>query len=446
MNTRNFFNHVILGLVLGLLFSMLFCSSSAAALSGTGEDFLKLRAQAAILVDAATGKILYAQNPDELLPTASMAKMMTEYLVLEAVDEKRINWEQKTRISDYAYRISQNLSLSNVPLRKNESYTIRELYEAMAIYSANGATIALAELVGGSEDNFVRMMNEKAEELGLKDYKFVNSTGLNNSDLLGMHPANTGRNEEDMMSARATAKLAFHLIRNYPEVFTFSSVPKRYFREGTKDEISMSNWNFMLPGLIYAYEGVDGLKTGSTTLAGYSFTGTAKRGEVRLLTVIMKTSSIEARFAETRKLLDYGFNNFYRHEVAKARYRSAEGQIPVANGRERTVDIENTKPLTVLIRRGEDRLYQPAYKLDQRVLTSDGRLPAPAPKGNVVGVLVPEYTGEKDYDYLTGDGQDLEGVEVVTVKEVEKAGFFTRILRAIGRFFAAIWQSIVGLF
>ena len=445
MNTRNFFNHVIPGLALGLIFSM-FCSFPAVALSGTGEDFLKIRAQAAILVHTGTGKILYAQNPDELLPTASMAKMMTEYLVLEAIDEKRINWEQEVRISDYVYKISQNLSLSNVPLRKNEPYTVRELYEAMAIYSANGATIALAELVGGSEDNFVRMMNEKAEELGLKDYKFVNSTGLNNSDLLGMHPADTGRNDENMMSARATAKLAFHLIRNYPEVFTFSSVPKRYFREGTKDEISMPNWNFMLPGLIYAYEGMDGLKTGSTTLAGYSFTGTAKRGEVRLLTVIMKTSSIEARFAETRKLLDYGFSNFRWHEVAKAGYRSEEeGQIPVANGREQTVGIENTKPLTVLIRRGEDRLYQPEYKFDQTVLTQDGKLPAPAPKGKVVGLLVPAYKGEKGYDYLTAEGQDLEGVELVIVKEVEKAGFFTRILRAIGRFFATIWQGILKL-
>lgn len=445
MSTKGSINCLVPALILGLIFSM-FCSSPAAALSGTGEDFLRIRARAGILVDASSGKILYAQNPDELLPTASMAKMMTEYLVLEAIDEKRITWEQEVRISDYAYKISQNLTLSNVPLRKSQPYTVRELYEAMAIYSANGATIVLAELVGGSEDNFVRMMNEKAETLGLKDYKFVNSTGLNNSDLLGLHPANTGRNEEDMMSARATAKLAYHLIHDYPEVFTFSSVPKRYFREGTADEISMPNWNFMLPGLIYAYEGMDGLKTGSTTLAGYSFTGTAKRGEVRLITVVMKTSSIEARFAETRKLLDYGFSNFSRQQVAPAGYRNEDqSQIPVADGRELTVGIENQKPLTVLMRRGEGKLYQPKFKLDETVLTPEGKLAAPAPKGKVVGLLVPEYQGEQGYDYLTAEGRDLEGVELVTVKEVERAGFFTRILRAVGRFFSRLWQSILKL-
>jgi len=430
-------------------------SYPALIFAGTGEDFLNIRAKAAILVHADSGKILYAQNPDELLPTASMAKMMTEYLVLEAIGEQRVSWEQQVQISDYVYQISQNLNLSNVPLRRNQRYTVKELYEAMAIYSANGATIALAELIGGSEDNFVRMMNEKAAQLRLKDYNFVNSTGLNNSDLLGMHPANTGRNDEDMMSARATAKLAFHLLRDYPEVFQFSSVPKKNFREGTTDEISMANWNFMLPELIYGYEGMDGLKTGSTALAGYSFTGTAKREGVRYLTVVMKTSSIAARFTETRKLLDYGYANFSLQEVAPAGYREeGKSELPVANGRRLAVGIESNKPLMVLAKRGEEKFYKPVYRMNKTVLTEDGSLVAPVPKGKAVGLLVPEYGAPADtgtYEYLT-DGETneadsaREGVALVTVEDVEKAGFFTRIIRGIGRFFSGIFQGIFSLF
>ena len=120
-----------------------------------------------------------------------MTKMMTEYLVLEAVKNKKINWDQKYTPSEFVYKISQNRELSNVPLRRDGNYTAKELYEAMAIYSANGATIGFAEIIAGSETNFVKMMNEKAAELGLTNFEFVNSTGLENQDLIGMHPDGT---------------------------------------------------------------------------------------------------------------------------------------------------------------------------------------------------------------------------------------------------------------
>ena len=186
----------------------------------------------------------------------------------------RVKWDQEYSVSDYAYQISQDRALSNVPLRADGTYSIKELYEAMTIYSANGATIGIAETIAGSESSFVKMMNEKAEELGLKDYKFVNSTGLNNHDLKGMHVAGDAE-EENIMSARSTAKLAYHLLNDYPDVLETTSIPKKVFREGTDDAINMENWNWMLPGLIFKYEGVDGLKTGTTDFAGYCFTGTA---------------------------------------------------------------------------------------------------------------------------------------------------------------------------
>ncbi|MCY9150150.1 serine hydrolase, partial [Bacillus haynesii] len=149
------------------------------------NDPINVDAKAAILVEASSGKILYSKNPDQRLPVASMAKMMTEYLLLEAIHEGKVKWDQKYTPDDYVYEISQDRSLSNVPLRKDGSYTVKELYQATAIYSANAAAIALSEIVAGSESKFVELMNKKAKELGMKDFKFVNATGLENKDLHG---------------------------------------------------------------------------------------------------------------------------------------------------------------------------------------------------------------------------------------------------------------------
>lgn len=151
--------------VLTLFCSMFVTYSSASAETGPALD---VAAGAAILVEADSGKILYQKNADELLAIASMTKMMSEYLVHKAVDQGKLKWDQKVKVSEYAYKVSQDRSLSNVPLENGGSYTVKELYEAMAIYSANGATIALAEAVAGKEADFVKMMNDQAKEFGLK--------------------------------------------------------------------------------------------------------------------------------------------------------------------------------------------------------------------------------------------------------------------------------------
>lgn len=304
-----------------------------------------------------------------------MTKMMTEYLLLDAIKAKRVKWDQTYTPSDYVYRLSQDRSLSNVPLRKDGQYTVRELYEAMAIYSANAATVAIAEIIAGSEKNFVRMMNEKGKELGLKDYKFVNSTGLSNSDLKGFHPQGTSQDEENVMSARAMATLAYRLLKDHPEVLETASIPKKLFREGTDDEIRMDNWNWMLPGLglVYGYEGVDGLKTGYTEFAGYCFTGTAKRNGVRLISVVMNAKNAsgkttkEARFEETKKLFNYGFNQYSLQTLYPKGYQlKGKEKLPVAKGKEKEVRVKTGKKLSLLVRNGEEKQYKPVYVLDKK--------------------------------------------------------------------------------
>ncbi len=407
------------------------------------EAAFDVEAESAILVDAKSGKILFQKDIDKPLPTASMTKMMSEYLILEAINEGKISWDQQVPISDFVRSLSLETALSNVPLRQDEIYTVKQLYESVAIYSANASTIALAELVAGSEAAFVKMMNDKGAELDLGDYKFVNATGLNNRDLKGNHPEGTGENEENIMSARATAKLAYSLLRDYPEVLETASIPKLDFQAGPDEVISMENWNWMLPGIRpqHDYEGVDGLKTGYTKEAGDSFTGTAERNGVRFISVVMRTDSRDARFNETRKLFDYGFNNFTHVEIIPDGYiPEGSEELPVVAGKERTVAIAGKEALVAIVKNGEEELYSPELKLDESKFNKDGELEAPIEAGEQVGKLTLVYSGEEQADFLYPSQN--EEVAVVTKVAIEKAGWFSMTMRAIGGFFSNVWSGV----
>jgi serine-type D-Ala-D-Ala carboxypeptidase (penicillin-binding protein 5/6) len=432
-------------LVFTLVLSFFTTSMVGFSKSASAAPSLDVKADSAILVDGETGKILFQKNENKMLAPASMSKMMTEYLLLEAIKKDKISWDQKTRISEYAHKISQDRALSNVPLRIDEQYNVRELYQAMAIYSANGATIALAEMVAGSEAEFVKKMNAKAKELGMKDYQFVNATGLNNKDLKGFDHTG-GPSDENMMSARSVAILAFRLINDYPDVLKTTSIPKAVFRDGTDDKTNMPNWNWMLPTLVYGYEGVDGLKTGSTDLAGFSFTGTIKRNNTRLISVVMKTNSYEARFNETKKLFDYGFANFEKADILPANHRIKGAKtIPVVKGKEKEVNVATKEPLSIIIKRGEKENYKPKFVVDKKKLNEDGKLTAPLKKGEVVGHVNIQYKGKgEDYGYLLEN--DTKGkTEVITKESVDKANWFVLGLRGVGNFFAGIWSGTVDM-
>ena len=407
--------------------------------SAAENDSLGLNAEAAILVDAETGAILYEKNADVVLGVASMSKMMTEYLVLEAIKDGSISWDQKVMISEYIHNLSSpNMGLSNVGLTQGEQYTVKELYEAMAIFSANAATSALAEVVGGTEKGFVELMNKKAEELKLGEYKFVNSSGLNNSDLLGNHPAGNP-DDENVMSAKATARLAYHLLKDFPEVIDTASKPVLKFRDGR----DYKNFNYMLPGLVFQYPGVDGLKTGSTDFAGFGFTATAKKGDNRFITVVMKTSSKEERFTETRKLLDYAFSNYTKEEiVAKGTEIKGHKTLPVTKGKEDSVQIESADSIELAIKKGEEKNFEPVLKLDNKKLNDEGELTAPIKKGDKVGTLTVQPKEGEPIEFLTEDGVKTVTVDVIASEDVEKANWFVLSMRAVGGFFADIWGSV----
>ncbi|MDQ0418887.1 D-alanyl-D-alanine carboxypeptidase [Croceifilum oryzae] len=261
-----------------------------------------VEAESYIIMDAKTGQQVYGKSVNQPRPPASMTKMMTEFVILDRIKNGKLSWDDTVEVSPRAAGIDE----SQIELEAGEKMSVRELFMAMAVYSANDATAALAEHVAGTETEFVHEMNQKAKELNLNETHFRNATGLNMTDY--KEPPNV--DGEHVMSAENTANLARTLLQQHPELENIVSTPQYTFYKGTPREKKVINWNRMLPGLDQFYPGVIGLKTGFTTPAGYCFTGVTEQEGKRFITVVMGTKSQDARFTETKKLLDYAFAKF----------------------------------------------------------------------------------------------------------------------------------------
>lgn len=395
---------------------------------------LNLAVKSAILVEASSGKILYKYNENQPLPPASMTKMMTEYLVLEAIKKNKIKWDESVPVSEYAFFVAKMSQSAGVYLNMGESHTVKELYKAMAIASANDATVLLAEKVGGSEANFVSMMNAKAKELGMTQTFFATSTGLE-ADSLGQYSPQTG-GKDNVMSARDAAILARALIRDFPESLEYSKIPELVFREGQPNEIRTKNNNWMLPGLPSYYPDIDGLKTGYTSAAMYCFTGTAKRNDMRLISVVMGTDSKLKRFAETKKLMDYGFSNFKLVKVADAG-KTIKGyeNAAVKKGVDLSVPAVAKSDVMVLTQVGSDAKFVPSVTFKD--------LTAPVKKGQEIGTVTYQVAGEQA-EYLLPSDATGNGVPLVAGKEVEEASWIRLFFRSIIQFFVNIFNNVLG--
>lgn len=416
---------LIKGMTASVLAPILLTSATTVSAAGNTPE---IEANAALAIEFETGKVLLDQHADEQLGIASMTKMMVEYILFEAIKNKELSWDDQLPVSDYAQAVSQNYILSNVPLRAGETYSVKEMYEALAIYSANGATIVLAEAIAGNEPAFVDLMKKKAEEWGIENYHLVNTTGLNNSYLNGhLYPGSTEK-DENSMTAKGIAKVAVKLLQDYPEVLDTSSVPEKIFREGTSDAISMKNWNWMLPGLIYERKNVDGLKTGTTEYAGASITGTAVEGDRRIITVVMGAGDGETnkaqRFKETGKLLDYSFNNWESYEAAKeGDIVKAIEPITVSKGKEKTVALKAGSDLNITAPKGtEENQFEITFRPDAKLFDENGAIVAPVEKGAEVGTFIIKTKGD-NLGYL--DGSKEEEIPAVAAESVKKANVFS---------------------
>lgn len=349
-------------------------------------------AKSAILIERDTGTVLFEKNSDERLSPASMTKIMTMLLIMEALEDGKIQWNEKVRTSEYA----ASMGGSQVFLEEGEEMTVDELLRAISISSANDASVAMAERIAGSEKQFVKMMNQKAKELGFKDTKFQNATGL---------PA-----KNHYSSARDMAILAKELLK-HEKITNYTSQYESYLREGTDKKFWLVNTN----RLVKFYPGVDGLKTGFTKEAKYCLTATAKKGDMRVIAVVFGAPTSKERNKLITEMFDYAFSQY----ETKQFYAKGDelGKVTVEKGQQRNIKIAAGESISLLTKKGE--------KMDdvKTSLKLNKHIQAPIKKGDEIGKIV-----------LIKNGKVLSENSAIAAENVKPASWWTLYKRSFSMF------------
>ena len=316
---------------------------------------LELDAKSAFLMDANTGTVLYEYNPAEALAPASVTKVMTLLLIMEAIDDGRIRWEDTVTASETAAAKGG----SQIYLKVGETMSVEDMVKSIAVSSANDCACAMAEHIAGSEAAFVDMMNAKAMELGMTSTHFVNCTGLDDGEDAASHKT----------SAADIALMSRELITRHPDIKKYTTIWMDTVRNGT---FGLSNTN----KLVRFYSGATGLKTGFTSGAGYCLSATAQRDGMELIAVVMGCETSQKRFAACKSMLDYGFANYavITPELPEA------AAIPVKLGVADTITAVPTEQSAILIDKGQKSLISYQTSLEESVV-------APVSKGQRLGTL-----------------------------------------------------------
>ncbi len=361
---------------------LVFLLVGVASLSFAEGSTLKIESLSSILLEPESGEILFQNNSELKLPPASVTKLMVMLLTLEAIDRGQIKLTDTVNASPEACKMGG----SQIWLEPGEQMTIAELLKAVCIVSANDASYALAEYLSGSEENFIALMNKRAAELGLKDTRYVNTTGLEPSS------GESG----NVTSARDMAFLAREIIK-HPTVFRWSGVWIDNLRGGKSFLRNTNN-------LVRFYQGCDGLKTGFTSQAGFCLVATAKRQGVRLVAVVMKAPSSQIRSKDISKLFNYGFAQYKSYPI----YQGGEnlGKVTVFLGRQNQVEAIVPRELTAVLKRNFQGEIGRTVKLSPLIR-------APVIKGAKIGEVL-----------LSAGGKSCGSIDLVASHDVPKASFF----------------------
>lgn len=345
---------------------------------------LNLNCGASYLIEEKTGKVLYAQNETERLKPASMTKMMGLLLICEQIDQKKISLDDIVTISASAAAMGG----SQVFLEVNEQMSVHDLLKSVCISSANDAMYALGEFVATTNDRFVELMNQKAKELNLENTHFVNVTGFDD--------------DNHYTCAKDMAIIAQNLLQ-YPDlILPYTSMYDGYIRENSEQPFWLVNTN----KLIRFYEGMDGLKTGYTSQSGFCLTATAKRNNVRLISVIMKADTSANRNEMTKTLLDYGFSKLEAKTLYQANDKVAT--IEIKKAKQPKVDVYTPQDIQVILDKEKEN-----ENIKQQIQLKDS-LKAPLKKDSVIGQLVVTV----DEDVYTFDLIIKEDIDLLTYKEI----------------------------
>lgn len=347
----------------------------------------KVEAGAAILLEPVTGTIIYEQNSEMRMYPASMTKLMTLVLALEAVEAGKVTLEDEVTTSAQA----ASLGGSQVYLEEGEKHTLHEMLLAVTVGSANDASAAVAEYIGGTYEAFIKMMNEKAKELGMANTNYVNAHGLHD--------------DNHVTTAKDMAVLSLYALE-VPSLLDYTSIKETGFRDGDGAMV-LYNTN----KLLFWYEGTQGLKTGTTSEAGRCLAATAERDGLRLISVVMGGTVQNSHFSESIKLLNYGYTQFEMREFAAA--GDVLTTADVEKGRSLSVDLTVETPLASPVIRGQDVEWEIVIDLNEPLL-------APFEAGAVLGEAV-----------LLVNGRNMATAPLVAVNTVEKARWY----QIVGRFF-----------
>lgn len=339
------------------------------------NNSLNLESGSAILIEQTTGKVLYSHNSHEKLRPASVTKVMSILLIMEAIDSGKITLDTQVPCSENAH----SMGGSQIWLDTTETLTVKDMLKSICVVSANDCTVAMAEYLAGSEEAFVQMMNTKAKQLGMNDTIFKNCHGI----------------DEDghVTSAYDISLMSKELLNNHPEITEYTTIWMDSIRDGQSELVNTNK-------LVRNYQGATGLKTGSTSLALYNLSASATRDGLSLIAVIMKAPTTKIRFGEATKLLDYGFANYTSKSFG------AKGDIiqtvNVNKGIEKTVNVVLEEEASVLIKKGD------TGNITQNVVINENIL-APIKQGDVLGKI----------EFKAGDEIIIEK-NLVAEKDIEK--------------------------
>ena len=376
-------------LIISIFIIYLFTPTHIYALNNNkNSDELISNSKSGILIEANSGKIIFEKEKNKKVPVASMTKMVAQIIILENIEKGKIKWNDTVTVSKNA----ADMGGSQIYLSEGEKISIKDLMKGISMASGNDATVAMAEVISGSENKFVDLMNKKVRDLGLKNTVFKNCTGLDE--------------EGHFSTAYDMAMIARELVVKHPEILKFSSVYEEYLRENTDNKFWLVNTN----KLVRYYEGADGLKTGHTDNAKYCLAATAKRKELRLIAIVLGEENSKVRNNETMALLDYGFNST-NYRVLKEKGETIKKiNLDKSNRKEIRIVLENN--LGVLENKDNNQKYK--YEININ------KIKLPIKKNSVVGTII-----AKDHN------KEIGKASLIVTEDINKINYLNLFTNSI---------------
>lgn len=375
-------------------------------------DDLDLPVQSAIAVEADTGKILYEKDSDKVRDIGGLSTLLTTYLIFEAIHDKKLSLKDPIKVSEKALALNAIEGAGSIPMVA-DSYTVEDLLTALLVGNSSTAALALAEKVGGSEEQFVKKMKQKLADWGIQSPHLINATGLNSYTINGN---SEGKDDENQLSAYDIAVIAKHLLEDFPEVTKYTSKPTALF-----SNMQIENPNLMLEGMPNYRTGVDGLRVSNSSKGGISFASSTTQNGIHMITVVLGVDAVDgdpyARFVATSSLMNYVVRTYISSIIIKGGDSYQNSKVTVQDGKSKTATAVAKKDFYIVEKQSNQ--IEPKIKFD----SSQTQFKAPLSSGTTVGKLQYSDPDKVGRGYLEGK---QPSVEMVAGKTIEKS-FFLKV-------------------